>query len=301
MAGQNKAGRWLTPRRLEMLRLLAKHGCLGAGEIHQLVDPARTRSFTSKDLAQLVARGCTRRFKLDPSQGATGEYTYQLTQKGADLLGVKLGSDDRREPSASTLSWRKAQRELVRTVERAGWRVIKSESYNSTHPRPQFTPHYLQVTKALRAARGWELRRKLECITGEVDETYIGEIRSYLAEDRLDKPYYYPEVPPTMNDFVAYTDDELLAVILILSRAGSGQQFWQKRLKMYEKLARKIFIYAVFEEETQALHYKPELNACYIRVTTLSNLKGVLEWIGNPPLPFGPALTTGRVSANPGS
>lgn len=275
--------RWLTARRLQMLLQLERHGCLGAGEMHQLVDPSKSRSYTSKDLAALEENGCVKRFRLKPSEGASSEFGYQLTQKGASQIGVKLGSEDRREPSTEKLEWQRMVRELERAVESAGWLLIKKHDYNSSHPVPEYTPQYLQLARALKVAAGYELRQELEgYAANRVSESLEKRIQWYLEQ-----PPRCLGLPGKVNDYVVYPPDQLTAVVLILPRPNASTDFWQNRINKYSRIAKELFVFGVFNSEEQALQYKPLLNEHNLRVTTLKQVVRVLNWVANPPLPFG--------------
>lgn len=88
-------------------------------------------------------------------------------------------------------------------------------------------------------------------------------------------------VPAKANDFVAYTYDKRLAVVFILPPVRSSEKFWLSRIEQYQELAKELPVFGVFENEKEALVYKPILNDQGLRVTTLNRIRVLLESIAS--------------------
>jgi hypothetical protein len=256
-----KRGRPLSAKAQQILQLLAEYRFLTTGQLHQKLGN-RQVELTRKQLGSLKKRELIGSFACNQELGRTSENGWLLKRKGAELLselsGVKLNYNTHylRPPSQERLQFREYELELERQVARAGWQLIKPQSYNQFKPLPKRTAQYYALAEALT----------------------IIEARRNGGGVSLD-----PQGPHTLivplkaNDYVARSQDGTKAIVLILSPVRAGEQFWQTRVKQYRLLARELNVVGVFASEEAARQHKSQLEPHKLKVTTLDRVsKGLV-------------------------
>jgi hypothetical protein len=262
-----KRGRSLSAKGQQILQLLAEYRFLTTSQLHQKLGN-RQVELTRKQLGSLKKRELIGSFTCNQELGRISENGWLLKRKGAELLselsGVKLNYNTHylRPPSQERLQFREYELELERQVTRAGWQLIKPQSYNQFKPLPKRTVQYYALAEALTI----------------IEERRNGNGNGNGGGVSLDRQGPHTLIVPLKaNDYVARSQDGMKAIVLILSPVRAGEQFWQTRVKQYRLLARELNVVGVFASEEAARQHKSQLEPHKLKVTTLDRVsKGLV-------------------------
>lgn len=257
--------KFITVRRHQILQLLAKYRFLTTNQIHSLLQPERPVKKTWKELDRLRKLGMIKSVTYEPEKGIYGELCWLLLLKGARVINFRgFGRNNLRKPSPERVVYRGLELILEWQVQHASnnfsatWNLEKPQNLKTKNL--QHTNQYYRLIEAV----NWNIYRQ----TGLKPENAEG--------------FQTLCVPAKANDFVAYTAlDNRLAVVLVLPPVRASEKFWSSRIDQYQELAKELPVFGVFEDDKQALVYKPILNPHGLRVTTLNRVSVLLESIAS--------------------
>lgn len=256
----------ITVRRHQILQLLANYRFLTTNQIHNLLQPERPVKKTWKELDRLRKLGMIKSVSYETQKGIYGELCWLLLLRGAKVINFHgFGRNNLRKPSPERVAYRNLELILEWQVQHvegnpgANWCLEKPQNLRVRNSQ-QHTDQYYRLIEAI----NWKIYRQ----TGQRVEDAEG--------------FQTLCVPAKANDFVAYTAlDKRLAVVLILPPIRASEKFWLSRIDQYQELARELPVFGVFEDDKQALVYKPLLNPHGLRVTTLNRISVLLGAITN--------------------
>jgi hypothetical protein len=256
----------LTDRRHQILQLLAQYRFLTTNQIHSLLQPERPVKKTWKELDRLRKLGMIKSVSYESEKGIYGELCWLLLLRGAKVIDFRgFGRNNLRKPSPEKVVYRTLELILEWQVQHAGsnsfanWSLEKPQNLRTSNSQ-QHTSQYYRLIEAI----NWKIYRQ----TGHKPENPEG--------------FQTLCVPTKANDFVAFSaSDNRLAVVLILPPVHASEKFWLSRIEQYQELAKELPVFGVFEDDKEALIYKPLLNPHGLRVTTLNRISVLLEAIAS--------------------
>jgi hypothetical protein len=259
--------KYVTPRRRQILQLLAQYRFLTTLQLHSLLQPDREIKRTWEELDRLRKLGMIKGVSIEPEKGIYGQYCWLLLLRGARAIEFKeYGNYYRRKPGPQSIFLRTMELILEKQVQNAGvnsvlnWKLEKPRSLKNQN---QKTQHHKSIQfQILATAINW----KEQVQTGQKPVDAAG--------------FQTLCIPPNANDYVAYTVPEgHLAVVLVLPPQRVSEKFWRSRIEKYQELAKELPVVGVFEDEKQALAYKPMLNPYQLRLTTINRVSMLLDAI----------------------
>lgn len=264
----NRLEKVLTARKYQILQLLAKYRFLTTNQIHSLLQPERPVKKTWKELDRLRKLGMVKSVSYEPEKGIYGELCWLLLLKGAKVIDFRgFGRNNLRKPSLEKVVYRTQELILEWQVQHAGnnspvkWSLEKPQNLRTKNVH-QHTNQYYRLIEAINS--------KIYRQTGQKVQDAEG--------------FQTLCVPSKANDFVAYTNsDYRLAVVFILPPVRASEKFWLSRIDQYQELSKELPVFGVFEDDKQALAYKPILNPHGLRVTILNRVSVLLDSIASHP------------------
>jgi hypothetical protein len=294
----------LGSNKLAVLKLLAEWKQLTTTQIHQYLNPDRSRRYTQQLLHDLAARGFIRGVAY--STWAREEYYWMLLARGAHDAGCAYGKQYRRPPAPQTLRHRGLQLALIAQAQGAGWFLIRPGVYSAAHPRPLETPQRRKLVDAFLEIEGRTL-----------NDLMARGVAWYELKDRMDRHQRRQVgalVPVSPNDYVAYVPYRTeLAAVLIPHPSYAGLRFWTRkpafryrrptfsderdsRLERYRRLARILPVIAVFGTPEEADACASILAPAGLEVLVVEEVGPRLAQLAHP---AAPAVRTPPKSLSP--
>jgi hypothetical protein len=230
----------LTPDSIEILKGLGEHKFLTTRQVWQEILPNKSLRQVQRDLKHLVEVGLVSFFPVNPAQGTSSAYYWQLKARGVGVVQAKTRTKNLRRPTPEQLHFKGLKLELIREVSYAGWDLVEPVHYNSAFPRPKQTPQYGVLRRAIDILEKEKLEKMR--LKGQGDTLY---------RQKIEQGMHLWGVPSQANDYVVYQSGSSLAVILILCPPNAGVKFWQRRVSLYLPILKNIPVYVVFEKREE--------------------------------------------------
>lgn len=260
-----------TPNQRRILEALYEEGGLSTPLLAQYVLADLSPSQLNRELMQLQMLGLVR------GQPVQHCLCWVLSYDGTRTLGhTPIHGEARyRFATISQLAARTLTLQLTMTLRSMGWAWVRPLSYNPGHPKPDDTPQYQAVYRAVE----YHFRHA----PADPDDA-----------DTLSAPLLHPShVPAGLNDWVAWPRNlPHKAVVLIVHPLGGTRKFWTtydharkkrnpakaiaSRVQSYQPIAQILPVIGVFATEDQVHDFTPLLEAAHFQAYTVQDLAAFL-------------------------
>jgi hypothetical protein len=256
-----------TPSQQRLLRALYDEGGLSTALLAQYVAADLSKSRLHRALTQLQAGGLIR------SQLVQQERCWVLHYNGTRALGCTPvhGEARYRFPTISQLAAKALSLQLTMTLRGLGWTWVRPVHYNPSHPKPDATPQYQAVYRAV----AYHFQQHME---GAPD-----------AAARAAPILHPSHVPAGQHDWVAWpVARPQQTVVLIIHPIGGTRHFWTTydqarrkrspartaaaRMQSYQPLAQILPVIGVFATWEQARDFTPLLATAHFHACTIADL-----------------------------
>lgn len=181
--------------------------------------------------------------------GRASPYGWMLCKAGADLLGISYDSHFKRQPNTYRLAYRKDQIEIIRQLRHSlqGWSLLKPARVSKAHPAPRTTE---QAKIIMQVSYNQEISWLEVYRQAGYDITDLSrEINSRAVIKGF---------PQQCNDYVAFTQKQDYGVVFVLFSADVSEKTLAGRIELYRYVAlrKKVYLYALFNNQQLAEHYR---------------------------------------------
>jgi hypothetical protein len=270
----------LTEDQKSILSQLLKYKALTARQIRLELPKLKSIQQVRNDLVKLKKLEMLKASIMTSHKKGAPEGCWLLCKKGASAIGVNYDSSYSRKPGETQLRSIALELELTRQVVKvSGWKLMLPLHFNTnSNPNPEMTEQAQHLTKVYQRVllKDLKARQTLTPRPAGLNE----EIKAFNAGE------YESLIPKEANDWLAYLDlinaergiyDHRLAVVLIVCPDQRSERFWSQRIEMYQGIASKISVCAVFQSAAEASSQEEKILQGGLQVVVLPTISTLLQ------------------------